>query len=120
MKFKVKFKCDQCGEVYYNCIVAKSRKDATRYKRMFKDNNSFIHYLEGGNRNNDKDGFTSEHIIPSKFKLIDGKYVNDECHECCSDCSGYCGADCPLDIEGSCVRCEFRGGAKKDDGCIYY
>lgn len=118
MKFKVKFKCDSCGEVFYNSIKAKSRKDATKYKRMFKDNNSFLHYLEGGcmpifNVDIVKDN------PPSKFKLIDGIYVNDECHECCSDCSGYCGADCPLDFEGTCARCEFKNGFKKCDGSIY-
>lgn len=48
MKFKVKFKCDKCGEVFYNSINAKSRKEAKKYKEMFKNDTSFIHNVFGG------------------------------------------------------------------------
>lgn len=51
MKFKVKFRCDYCGEIYYNHIKAKNRKQATKYKKRFKNNNSMIHEIfEGGCR----------------------------------------------------------------------
>lgn len=113
MKFKIRFKCDLCGEIYYNHITAKSRKDATRYKRIFKENNGFIHRLEGS-KCIYKGCFTLDNNTITKFKLIDDKYVNNNCRECCSDCSSYCGADCPLDIEGTCDRCEFRGGVIKN------
>lgn len=51
MKFKIKFKCEECGVTYYNNITAKSRKDATRYKRRLRNDNSFIHVVfKGGHR----------------------------------------------------------------------
>lgn len=43
-----------------------------------------------------------------KFELINGVWENNECYECCSDCSGYCGEDCPLEIEGTCDNCTFK------------
>lgn len=48
-----------------------------------------------------------------KFILKNDKWINNECHGCCSDCSGYCGLDCPFDIDNSCERCEFKNGFKK-------
>lgn len=53
-------------------------------------------------------------ITCGKFKLVDGKWIGgDNCRECCADCSSCCESDCPSDIEGSCDRCEFKGGYKK-------
>lgn len=46
---KIKFKCNHCGTVYYNHIKTKNRKKATRYKKIFENDNNFIHNIfEGG------------------------------------------------------------------------
>lgn len=52
----------------------------------------------------------------TKFKLIDNKWIGGKyCRECCADCSSCCESDCPADIEGSCDRCEFKKGYKRED-----
>lgn len=52
--------------------------------------------------------------ICGKFKLINNVWMSESCTECCVDCSSYCELNCPEDIDGSCDRCEFKNGYKKD------
>lgn len=56
----------------------------------------------------------------TKFKInTKGIYFNDECSQCCMDCSGYCDAPCPCDFEDTCEHCEFELNNREDDRSNY-
>lgn len=48
MKFKIKFKCNECGKFFYDYATLKSRKQAKRYKESFKEYTSSLHDLVEG------------------------------------------------------------------------
>ena len=52
MKFKIKFKCNQCNKYFYLKARCKSRKDAKRFKNEFKDNDdNLLHFLSSDSSN---------------------------------------------------------------------
>lgn len=48
IKFKIKFKCNECGKFFYDYATLKSRKQAKRYKESFKEYTSSLHDLVEG------------------------------------------------------------------------